>query len=38
VYHQNKFIDEIHFQFNGKFPEIDQIEELVNEYCSQHNL
>ncbi|NRD80230.1 YbxH family protein [Bacillus sp. BRMEA1] len=38
VYNKNKFIEEIHFDFTGKYPEMDQIEELVDEYCEQHNL
>lgn len=38
VYHHDQFIDEIHFKFDGKYPEIDQIEELVNHYCIKHNI
>ena len=38
VYNHEKFIEEIKFQFSGKFPELDQIEELVNHYCHKHNI
>ncbi|PLS00978.1 YbxH family protein [Neobacillus cucumis] len=38
VYNRENFIEEIKFQFSGKFPEIDKIEELVDEYCNQHNI
>ncbi|WP_042355506.1 YbxH family protein [Bacillus rubiinfantis] len=38
VYHRDDFIEEIQFQFSGKFPEMDKIEELVNRYCELHNI
>ncbi|MGG5254056.1 YbxH family protein [Neobacillus sp. SM06] len=38
VYNKERFIEEIPFSFSGKFPETDQIEELVNKYCQNHNL
>jgi Family of unknown function (DUF5370) len=38
VYNKDNFIEEIQFQFSGKFPELDQIEDLVDEYCNQHNI
>lgn len=38
VYNRDQFIEEIHFQFSGKFPELDQIEDLVEQYCNQHNI
>lgn len=38
VYHQGDFIEEITFQFTGKYPELDEIEELVDGYCQKHNL
>lgn len=38
VYHNDKFIDEIPFHFSGEFPELDQIEELVDHYCHQHTI
>ena len=38
VYHQENFLEEIKFQFSGKFPELDQIEDLVDQYCNKHQL
>lgn len=38
VYNKGKFIEEIRFNFSGKYLELDQIEELVDQYCEQHNL
>ncbi|WP_042460560.1 YbxH family protein [Neobacillus dielmonensis] len=38
VYNKEKFIEEIRFKFSGKFPEMDQIEDLVDKYCEQNNL
>jgi hypothetical protein len=38
VYNREQFIEEIKFEFAGKFPELDQIEELVDQYCHQHNI
>lgn len=38
VYHEGKFIEELKFSFTGKFPELDQIEELVNGYCDQRGI
>lgn len=37
VYHDGQFIEEIKFAFNGKFPDHNQIEELVNHYCESRN-
>jgi hypothetical protein len=36
VYQNGTFIEEIQFEFDGKFPEHDQIEELVSHYCFEH--
>ncbi|WP_251554635.1 YbxH family protein [Neobacillus muris] len=36
VYNEEKFIEEIKFEFSGNFPELDQIEELVDQYCEQN--
>lgn len=33
VYHNGKFLEEVKFSFSGKYPEFDQIEQLVDEYC-----
>jgi hypothetical protein len=38
VYRHDQFIEELRFQFEGKFPEIDEIEELVNDYCIKHDI
>lgn len=38
VYNKDQFIEEIQFRFSGKFPELDQIEDLVDQYCNQHNI
>ncbi|MBS4216468.1 MULTISPECIES: YbxH family protein [Neobacillus] len=38
VYNRDEFIEEIQFQFAGNFPELDQIEELVDKYCELHNI
>ncbi|QQZ11204.1 YbxH family protein [Heyndrickxia vini] len=34
VYKNGQFIEEIQFDFTGEFPDHNQIEELVNHYCS----
>ncbi|MCM3585115.1 YbxH family protein [Mesobacillus maritimus] len=33
VYNRGEFVEEIKFDFQGKFPELDQIEQLVEQYC-----
>jgi hypothetical protein len=38
VYHNGEFHDEITFDFEGEFPDLDQIEDLVNTYCIDHNI
>ena len=38
VYNAQDFIEEIKFQFQGKYPEFDHIQELVDEYCDKHNI
>ncbi|MDQ0154614.1 YbxH family protein [Robertmurraya andreesenii] len=38
VYHKGEFIEEIKFDFNGKFPEPNLIEELVEDYCEERNI
>ncbi|NMD70378.1 YbxH family protein [Bacillus sp. DNRA2] len=38
VYHQGDFIDELKFTFNGKFPELDEIEKIVDKYCEEHGI
>jgi len=38
VYHGEKFIEEIRFEFNGDYPQHDLIEELVNHYLHEKHL
>ena len=38
VYNQGEFIEEIKFDFTGKFPEMDQIEQLIADYCEQRGI
>ncbi|WP_042142016.1 YbxH family protein [Paucisalibacillus sp. EB02] len=38
VYHDGEFLEEITFTFSGKYPLVDKIEELVDEYCLEHGL
>jgi hypothetical protein len=38
VYNKERFVEEIQFQFSGKFPELDQIENLVDQYCNDHQI
>lgn len=38
VYHEGEFVEEIKFNFTGKYPLVDKIEELVDEYCRERGL
>ncbi|MEH7108535.1 MULTISPECIES: YbxH family protein [Bacillaceae] len=38
VYKKEQFIEEIQFDFSGKFPELDQIEKIVDHYCDEHKI
>ncbi|MDM5225619.1 YbxH family protein [Cytobacillus sp. NJ13] len=38
VFHNGKFVEELKFEFSGKFPENDQIEEMVAQYCNRYGL
>jgi hypothetical protein len=38
VYKNGQYVDEVKFSFSGKYPELDQIEELVNQYCKQRGI
>ncbi|MDZ5473852.1 YbxH family protein [Bacillus sp. 31A1R] len=38
VYHNGNFVEEILFEFSGSFPEHDQIEALVDEYCHKNQI
>ena len=35
---KERLIEEIKFEFSGDFPELGQIEDLVNEYCNQRQI
>lgn len=38
VYNNGKFLEEVKFSFSGKYPEFDQIEQLVDEYCETRGI
>ncbi|WP_264739224.1 YbxH family protein [Cytobacillus firmus] len=38
VFHNGKFVEELTFEFSGKFPENDQIEKMVAQYCNRRGL
>lgn len=38
VYKQGEFVEELRFDFKGEFPEMDQIEQLINEYCEDRGI
>ncbi|MFJ8265294.1 YbxH family protein [Peribacillus asahii] len=38
VYNKGQFVAEVKFSFSGKYPELNQIEQLINEYCEQHGI
>lgn len=38
VYKDGEFVEEIKFSFSGKYPELDQIEEIVAEYCDEKGI
>ncbi|RWR07837.1 YbxH family protein [Siminovitchia fortis] len=38
VYREGEFIEELKFSFSGEYPELDQIEELVDEYCERKGI
>ncbi|TKC19340.1 YbxH family protein [Robertmurraya kyonggiensis] len=38
VFHEGEFMEEIPFYFEGKFPEPNLLEELVEDYCEKHNI
>ncbi|MBS4217460.1 YbxH family protein [Bacillus sp. FJAT-49711] len=38
VYHNGEFLEELKFTFHGKYPEIDQIEQLVADYCRTNGI
>lgn len=38
VYQNGEFIEELKFSFLGNYPEMDQIEGLVDEYCERKGI
>lgn len=38
VYRDGEFVEEIKFHFNGNYPSVDEIEELVDSYCEERGL
>ncbi len=38
VYNKGQFVEEVQFSFTGKYPDFDQIEQLVDEYCKQRGI
>jgi len=33
-----KFLEEVKFSFSGKYPEIDQLEQIVADYCEEKGI
>lgn len=38
VYHKGDFVEEIIFPFHDKYPDHDDIEKMVDDYCTEHNI
>ncbi|WP_059170674.1 YbxH family protein [Bacillus sp. FJAT-27445] len=38
VYKNSEFIEEIKFNFSGKFPVLNEIEEIVDDYCDKKGI
>lgn len=38
VYHEGELIEEVRFAFSGKYPELDQIEQLIDDYCKRKGI
>ena len=38
IYNNGKFLEEVKFSFSGKYPELNQIEQLVDEYCEEKGI
>lgn len=38
VYKNGKFVEEVNFSFSGKYPDLNQIEELINNYCERRGI
>ncbi|WP_210366832.1 YbxH family protein [Bacillus sp. REN3] len=38
VFKNGKFIEEIQFVFSGEYPEFDEIQQLIDNYCEQNSI
>lgn len=38
VSYHGEFLEELKFHFKGEFPEPNQIEELIEDYCEEHQI
>jgi hypothetical protein len=38
VYNKGEFLEEIKFTFSGEFPQLEQIEQLIDSYCDQRDI
>ncbi|HAQ07933.1 MAG TPA: hypothetical protein DCR24_10555 [Bacillus bacterium] len=38
VYDKGELVEEIKFSFSGKFPELNQIEQIIDTYCEQRGI
>ncbi|OAS82793.1 MULTISPECIES: YbxH family protein [Metabacillus] len=38
VYNKGEFLEEIKFTFSGEFPQLEQIEQLIDTYCDQREI
>ncbi len=38
VYNKGEFIEEVPFSFSGKYPELEQLEQLIDEYCEKQGI
>lgn len=38
VYHKGEFVEEIKFDFDEKYPDHDDIEKMVDNYCTENNI
>lgn len=38
VYKKGRFVEEVRFTFSGQYPDFDQIEHIVNQYCENHGI
>lgn len=38
IYQKGRFIEEVKFTFSGKYPKLDQIEQLIDDYCNQKGI